>query len=99
MAGDLEYRADMLVGKIMHYLITTMGRTSDEANADEFYCALSYALREEVMINWLATGRTGSTAMYVPSTTSPWSISQDVCSAITSLTSMPWNWYVWCCRR
>lgn len=58
MGPNLEYQADMLIGKIRHYLITTMGRTSDEANADEFYRALSYALREEIMINWLATAQT-----------------------------------------
>lgn len=58
MLPDVEYQADMLIGKIRHYLITTMGHTSDEANADEFYRALTYALREEVMINWLATAQT-----------------------------------------
>lgn len=55
---DLDYPAEMLVAKTKHYLITTMGRVSDEANTDEFYRALSYALREEIMINWLATART-----------------------------------------
>lgn len=55
---DLEHQAEMLVAKIKHYLITTMGRVSDEANPDEFYRSLCYALREEIMINWLATART-----------------------------------------
>ena len=55
---DLDYQAEMLIAKIKHYLITTMGRVSDEANADEFYRSLCYALREEIMINWLATSRT-----------------------------------------
>lgn len=55
---ELEYQAEMLAAKTKHYLITTMGRTSDEANADEIYRALSYALREEVMMRWLATSRT-----------------------------------------
>lgn len=55
---DLDHKSEMLVGKIRHYLITTMGRTSEEANADEFYRAFSYALREEVMIQWLATAQT-----------------------------------------
>lgn len=58
MTKDLEVQADILVSKIKHYLITTMGRVSDEANANEFYRALSYALREEIMINWLAGART-----------------------------------------
>jgi len=58
MAVDFDYRAEMLIAKIKHYLITTMGRVSEEANSDEFYRALCYSLREEIMINWLATTRT-----------------------------------------
>lgn len=58
MPVDLAYQAEMLIAKIKHYLITTMGRVSDEATTDEFYRALSYSLREEIMINWLATVRT-----------------------------------------
>lgn len=53
----LEMQADKLVAKTKHYLITTMGRVLEEANIDELYRALSYTLREEVMINWLATDR------------------------------------------
>jgi len=55
---DLDYQAEMLAAKIKHYLITTMGRTSEEANTQEFYKALSYALREEIMINWLSCNKT-----------------------------------------
>lgn len=55
---EVERQADMLVAKTKHYLITTMGRVSDEANIDEVYRALCYALREEIMINWLASART-----------------------------------------
>jgi len=58
MILDPEEQADTLIAKLKHYLITTMGRILDEANADEIYQALSYALREEIMINWLAIGRT-----------------------------------------
>lgn len=58
MDVDLDYQAEMLIAKTKHYLITTIGRVSDEANADEFYHALCYTLREEIMINWLATSRT-----------------------------------------
>lgn len=58
MTVDLDHQAEMLIAKTKHYLITTMGRVSDEANADEFYRALCHALREEIMINWLATART-----------------------------------------
>lgn len=58
MGVDLDYQAEMLAAKVKHYLITTIGRISEEANSDEFYHALCYALREEIMINWLATSRT-----------------------------------------
>lgn len=54
----IEYQADKLASKVKHYLITTMGRTSDEANDEEFFRAFSFAFREEIMINWLATART-----------------------------------------
>lgn len=55
---DLDYQAEMLTAKIKHYLITMLGRVADEATPDEFYRSLSYSLREEIMINWLATART-----------------------------------------
>lgn len=55
---DLDVLAEMLMLKTSHYLITMMGQTADEANIDEFYRALCYAMREETMINWLATART-----------------------------------------
>ena len=58
MEIDLDYEAEKLANKTKHYLITTMGRLPDEANDDDFYCALSYALRELVMINWQATANT-----------------------------------------
>ena len=51
--GQLESLADSLALKVKHCLITQMGRSVEEANRDEVYGkALSYALREEVMINW-----------------------------------------------
>ena len=58
MTINIDYQAEMLIAKIKHYLITMMGRICEEANPDEFYRALCYALREEIMINWLATTRT-----------------------------------------
>lgn len=58
MNPDIDYLADNLVAKTKHYLITLMGRVSKEANSLELYQALSHALREEVMINWLACSRT-----------------------------------------
>lgn len=48
----------MLSAKTKHYLITVMGRSLEEANNDEFYRALCYSLREEIMINWLACNKT-----------------------------------------
>lgn len=58
METPIDYQADKLAAKVKHYLITTMGRTNDEANNEEFYRAFSFALREEIMINWLAAART-----------------------------------------
>lgn len=55
---DLDLQAEMLAAKTRHYLLTAMGRVSDDANSDELYRALSYALREEATINWLATAQT-----------------------------------------
>jgi glycogen phosphorylase len=49
---------ESVVNKIKHYLITTMGKTTETATDEEFYKAFSYALREEVMINWTATRQT-----------------------------------------
>lgn len=58
MKPDIENQAEMLVAKIKHYLITMMGRSADDANIDEFYRALCYSLREEIMINWAAAAET-----------------------------------------
>ncbi len=58
MAIDINLQAEMLSQKIKHYLITTMGVTIDEANYQQFYHALALTLREEIMINWTATGHT-----------------------------------------
>lgn len=54
----LDAQAEMIFLKTKHYLITMMGRTWNEANADEFYRALSYTLREQIMINWLSSLQT-----------------------------------------
>ncbi len=62
MTGDEEkainLQAETVAQKIRHYLITRMGRTSDEAEDEEFYRAFCWALREEIMINWTATSHT-----------------------------------------
>lgn len=56
--NKLELQAETVAQKVRHYLITTMGRTADEANDEEFYRAFCAALREEIMINWTATDHT-----------------------------------------
>lgn len=55
---DRDTIIDTLVKRTKHYLITTLGRVAEDAHTDEIYNALSYALREEVMIHWLACVRT-----------------------------------------
>ena len=47
-----------VVRKVRHYLITKFGKTSDEATDEEFYQAICASLREEIMINWIATSKT-----------------------------------------
>ncbi len=54
----LEQQAEILIQKLKHYLITSMGVTLEEATDREFYRALSLTLREEIMINWTATFHT-----------------------------------------
>jgi len=54
----LDMQAETVAQKVRHYLITTMGRTADEANDEEFYRAFCASLREEIMINWTATTHT-----------------------------------------
>lgn len=52
-----EADVEKLIYKIKHYLITTMGRVIEEASPEEFYRALSFALREEIMVNWAASAK------------------------------------------
>lgn len=49
---------DILADKTSHYLITMLGRLVHEATEEEIYQALSFAMREQIMVNWLATSRT-----------------------------------------
>lgn len=55
---NIDLLAEELIRKVKSYLISTIGRTAEEANSNEFYRALCYAIREETMINWQATART-----------------------------------------
>ena len=57
-SAQTELLADELIKKVKWHLISTIGRTFEEATSNEFYRALSYAIREETMINWMATART-----------------------------------------
>ncbi len=52
---EIDKQVDLLVQKVHHYLITVMGRYAHDASPYEFYRAFSYALREQIMINWVAT--------------------------------------------
>lgn len=47
-----------LIRKVKSHLISTIGRTTEDASTEEFYRALCYAIREETMINWMATAKT-----------------------------------------
>lgn len=55
---ETEFSAKKLSQQVKHHLITMMGKTIEEASDMEFYRALSWALREEIMINWTATSHT-----------------------------------------
>lgn len=52
---DLQQQAEVLAQKIRHFIITSSGRTSEEASIQEFYQAFCNTFREEIMINWTAT--------------------------------------------
>ncbi len=58
MSDILDAQVDVLINKIKHYLITTIGKTLEEATDREFFQSMSWALREEIMINWTATKHT-----------------------------------------
>ncbi|MDP1879782.1 MAG: glycogen/starch/alpha-glucan phosphorylase [Parachlamydiaceae bacterium] len=56
--AQTELLAEKLINKVKSHLISTIGRISEEASTSEFYRALCYAIREETMMNWMATART-----------------------------------------
>lgn len=56
--AQVELSTENLIRKVKSHLISTIGRTVEDANSEEFYRALCYAIREETMINWMATART-----------------------------------------
>ncbi len=53
-SSALDAKADLLIQKIRHFLITNSGKIECEASLKEFYRAFCVALREEIMINWTA---------------------------------------------
>ena len=55
---DIDVLVKKMSQQIKHYLITLLGKTEGEASDEEFYRALVWVLREEVMINWTATMHT-----------------------------------------
>ena len=52
---DLDATARSILQKTKHILISTLGRSLNEASDEEVYRAVTQVLREEVMINWLAS--------------------------------------------
>lgn len=57
MSDHICFNADSLINRIKHFLVITLGKLEKDASPEEFYLALCYSLREEVMINWTATKR------------------------------------------
>lgn len=58
MNSQKDFVIENLIRTIKSYLISTIGHTAEDANREEFYRALCYAIREETMINWMATAKT-----------------------------------------
>ncbi len=57
-AMEMDVVVKRMAQQIKHYLITLLGKTEGEASDEEFYRAMSWVLREEVMVNWTATAHT-----------------------------------------
>ncbi|MBS0637546.1 MAG: glycogen/starch/alpha-glucan family phosphorylase [Verrucomicrobia bacterium] len=49
---------DRIVHKVGEYLLSNIGRSLHEATDEEVYRALAHTLRDEIMVNYLATERT-----------------------------------------
>lgn len=58
MENNLDFKANELIQSIKHYLITNLGKVESSATTEEFYLAFCSALREKIMINWIATEQT-----------------------------------------
>jgi starch phosphorylase len=55
---NVEAISDTLASKTRHYLVSHMGKTLSDATDEEVFRALAHLIRDEVMINYLATERT-----------------------------------------
>ena len=51
-------QVDLVARKVRYYLMSMLGKTPQEAYPWEFYNAISYVLREVIMVNWAATNHT-----------------------------------------
>ena len=58
MELKLEEQAENLSKKIKHYFITRIGRHPQRAYPWEVFQAVSFALRESIIVNWAGTART-----------------------------------------
>lgn len=58
MTNSISLTADLLLQKIKRILMITFGKTESEASKKQFYQAFCFAIREEIMINDIATKRT-----------------------------------------
>lgn len=56
--NELSTQVDLVARKVRYYLMSMLGKTPQEAYPWEFYNAVSYVLREVIMINWAATNHT-----------------------------------------
>jgi len=48
-------KVDTLIRKIQHFLIINFSKGIEHATNEEYYLAFSYALREEIIVNWVST--------------------------------------------
>lgn len=58
MTNHISLTADLLVLKIKRILMISFGKSEKEASMKQFYQALCYAIRDEIMINNIATKKT-----------------------------------------
>lgn len=52
---DLKEKVFRINQQVRHFCLTIMGKSVEDVSDEEFYRALSWALREEIMVNWTST--------------------------------------------